>query len=226
MKILSKVTSVSVGLALFIALFLTVIDIQAFNKDFYWKEYEKLEHVEVMEMNMEDLKSVTVLLFDYVKGKTDSLSIDVEVSGEKMQMFNEKEILHMIDVKVLYQDAMLVKNLLFGFIFLSSAVFIYKKRKEAVYELATGVLDVAKGLGTILAVLAIYAWLDFNDFWLKFHYIFFTNDLFLLDPRTDRLIQLVPSQFFFDLVAEIAIIYFFVCLFVVLIARKIRRYTR
>ncbi|HSN67432.1 MAG TPA: DUF1461 domain-containing protein, partial [Fusibacter sp.] len=49
-------------------------------------------------------------------------------------------------------------------------------------------------LGTLIALYFI----DFDWAFRKFHEIFFTNDLWLLDPKTDRLIQMMPLEFFID----------------------------
>ena len=57
----------------------------------------------------------------------------------------------------------------------------------------------------VVAAIAIFAALDFARFWTSFHHLFFTNDLWLLDPRTDVLIMMVPEQFFSDLVMRIII---------------------
>jgi len=44
---------------------------------------------------------------------------------------------------------------------------------------------------------------DFSGFWVQFHHLFFNNDLWLLNPETDILIQMLPQQFFYDLVVRI-----------------------
>lgn len=51
-----------------------------------------------------------------------------------------------------------------------------------------------------LASLSLLGLIDFDWAFVKFHEIFFNNDLWLLDPRTDRLIQLMPIQFFINFV--------------------------
>ena len=63
-------------------------------------------------------------------------------------------------------------------------------------------------LFSILGI-SVYATFDFYDFWMNFHYIFFTNDLFILNPNTDILIMMVPQQFFMNLVFKI-IFYFII----------------
>ena len=55
------------------------------------------------------------------------------------------------------------------------------------------------GLGLVLslaAVLAAWAIEDFDGFFTAFHRIAFTNDGWLLNPRTDLLIRLMPTSFF------------------------------
>ena len=48
---------------------------------------------------------------------------------------------------------------------------------------------------------------DFNKYFTLFHEVFFSNDLWLLDPSTDLLIRMLPEGFFFDMVARIGIIF-------------------
>ena len=62
---------------------------------------------------------------------------------------------------------------------------------------------------TLIAILAavtliiIAACIDFNSLFILFHQIAFTNDLWLLDPRTDLLIRLMPIEFFVSYAAII-----------------------
>ena len=45
--------------------------------------------------------------------------------------------------------------------------------------------------------------MDFNRLFILFHRIAFTNDLWLLNPRTDLLIRLMPIGFFISYAALI-----------------------
>jgi integral membrane protein (TIGR01906 family) len=49
--------------------------------------------------------------------------------------------------------------------------------------------------------------IDFYKYFTIFHEIFFTNDLWLLDPATDRLINIFPQDFFTDMAFSIAYLY-------------------
>ncbi len=58
------------------------------------------------------------------------------------------------------------------------------------------------GLRIVLAaaaVLAAWALSDFDGFFVAFHRVAFTNDGWLLDPRKDLLIRLMPERFFVSL---------------------------
>ena len=49
------------------------------------------------------------------------------------------------------------------------------------------------------AGLLLWAAVSFDGLFLTFHRVAFRNDLWLLDPRTDLLIRLMPSALFMDL---------------------------
>lgn len=46
---------------------------------------------------------------------------------------------------------------------------------------------------------------DFSKYFVVFHKIFFSNDLWILDPSTDMLINIVPEPFFMDTALRIGI---------------------
>ena len=54
-----------------------------------------------------------------------------------------------------------------------------------------------------LILLGIWILADFTGFWTTFHQLFFTNDLWLLNPATDLMINLFPEAFFSHLVIRI-----------------------
>ncbi|HQP00577.1 MAG TPA: DUF1461 domain-containing protein, partial [Caldisericia bacterium] len=48
----------------------------------------------------------------------------------------------------------------------------------------------------ILIFLILYLFVPFDKLFINFHLILFRNDLWLLNPETDRLIVLLPEDFF------------------------------
>lgn len=189
-----------------ITVLLSCIDFWAFNDVFYAHEFKQNDTAEIIGLSDEDLVLITEHLLGYIKDKHDDLSIEATIKGQKHEVFNEKEKLHMIDVKNLYQHAMLVRNIAFV-IFIIGFIINKFADVQMIYTCFKKVLAIF--LGTVAAI-SFYAFLDFTHFWINFHYLFFTNDLFFLDPNKDILIQLVPERFFFDLVAVIIISFIFI----------------
>lgn len=58
-----------------------------------------------------------------------------------------------------------------------------------------------------MAALGIWVAVDFNSFWINFHYLFFDNDLWILSYRTDRMIRICPQQLFYDIVVKFGLIF-------------------
>ncbi len=50
----------------------------------------------------------------------------------------------------------------------------------------------------LILILSGLLLIDFNKYFTIFHEIFFSNDLWLLDPDTSVLINMVPEVFFFQ----------------------------
>lgn len=62
-------------------------------------------------------------------------------------------------------------------------------------------------IGVLVALLlfSIIVALNFHAAWFKFHEIFFSNDLWLMDPEKDLMIQMLPEPFFFGMVKRIGL---------------------
>ena len=80
----------------------------------------------------------------------------------------------------------------------------------------------------LIAALTTIISTDFTKYFILFHKIFFNNDLWILDPSTDLLINIVPEPFFMDTAFRIADVFagsvaavFFLCLFLILRQKKL-----
>lgn len=200
-KTLIKLLAVIAGISLIAGLLAGVICAQASALNFYTKEYEKLGVAEEIGISDEDLKLATEALLDYTTGKREDMVSMADFGGEVKEVFNDKEKAHMVDVRDLFIGArnLAVGGIAAGVVILG-LLLVFCKEKRAVlqgYRIGNYVF-----LG-LFAGIALYAAVDFTSFWTSFHLLFFTNDLWLLDPNTCNLILMVPEQFFFDLVFRI-----------------------
>lgn len=74
-----------------------------------------------------------------------------------------------------------------------------------------------------MAGLALLVSTDFTKYFTYFHLLFFDNDLWILNPKTDLLINIVPEGFFRDTAYAIAFLFLGVCLLLFLGAGFLRR---
>ena len=202
MKI-ADILSAIAGFLLSAAIIATVIDVVSFDRSFYENEYRKNDTVSYTGMSAEDNLRATDTLLDYLQDKRQDIVCIAEVSGVEREVFNERETLHMVDVKALYQNAIRVRNgcVIAAVILLVLSVLIGKKSFFSV--LRSGWKKGILLTGAVIVFIAIWALADFDQFWTNFHYLFFDNDLWLLDPNTSIMINLFPGTFFFDLVIRI-----------------------
>ncbi len=190
-----------------VALFFTSLEFCAFDRGFYQSEYQKLQRPQAIGIEEDELMRVTDKLLGYMKGEEDDLRIEAEIMGHHVEVFAKRDREHMVDVRDLYLDWALYRWIMLGAVAIGIILIIAMMRREAPVVLSKAYLG-----GTaimLLLVCGIGAWvaLDFAGFWTNFHYIFFTNDLWQLSPETSVLIQMVPEQFFFDIVVRILIVF-------------------
>ena len=79
------------------------------------------------------------------------------------------------------------------------------KRKNALKPVLQSWFWAAAGVLAFFACIGIWAAVDFNSFWVSFHHVFFTNDLWLLDPASSRMIRMFQEEFFAAMVARILV---------------------
>ncbi len=149
-------------------------------------------------LSMEQLLSAAEQTRRYFNSEEEPLRVTIERGGEAVQLYNEREVAHMADVKGLFRLARRVEELSSGYLlgFMGLGLWLLKRRFLMM------LLDtlVQGGLVTVGLVLLVGAGalLDFDRLFLQFHLVTFTNDLWQLNPHTDRLIQMYPAEFFRD----------------------------
>lgn len=213
-RIVEKIFACLTVFSIIIVLFVTSVEVAIYmDFGFYEKEYEKYQVLDDLDMQMEDVMLVTHEMMDYLHGKRDDLVVMTTVSGEKREFFNEREKQHMVDVKNIFLAGMQVRRVAIILMLGSLAILFFSKAKWKIlvakwYMGITCVLTVIGiGLGYLFAQ-------DFNTYFVKFHEIFFTNDLWILNPDTDLMIRMLPEGFFADFSVRIGVfvaIAIFVC---------------
>lgn len=192
-KILAIILIISISLSLLVL----SIETSSYNKTYFINSYEKYNIVQITEKSLDQLGIISDDLISYLKGH----------GGDELLTphFNEREVLHMRDVQALFDLARTIKHLGLITTIVILAYFLYKK--EFLF-LGKTLLYGPIVTYALLIILGLLASTDFNKYFTYFHLIFFTNDLWLLDPKTDLMIQMLPEAFFMGMAIRIVLSFF------------------
>lgn len=198
-KITLWIAAILFGLSLILILFFNAVESVAFNPNRYYKAYQKYGQPEAIGMSLDDLMDATLRLLDYMRGKADDILIVLPVNGVERQVFNERERLHMVDVRALTMTAMGIRWAAVALAVLTGSLLFLLERKNVFDWLAKGYLAALKGFGVVFGALGIYMLVDFSGAFWNFHLLLFDNDYWLLDPADSVMINMFPEAFFNDL---------------------------
>ena len=186
--------------SLMIVFLITSVEAVAYwTPHYYENEYTRYQVADDVHMEMDEMMA-------YLRGSRDDLNIDTVVDGTPREFFNAREKAHMADVRNLFLGGLALRRLC---LFLAAAsVALLALFKVPLKHLLPRML--CAGTVLFLGVTALLAGIistDFTKYFIIFHKIFFTNDLWILDPATDLLINIVPEPFFVDTAVRIAVTY-------------------
>ncbi len=193
---LKKITHILFPLLIvIIALF-----IMAGFKGFYHYQFDKNNTYQVVDIAKADMPMVIDRLSGYVIGRYPQFNYQLEIDGKKQDVYGEREVRHMADVRKIFDITRYIAAAMA--IVITAFFFTIKEEQRLPYLLS---LTRAGLVGVVLITLSLglLVVLDFSKYFVVFHEIFFDNDLWILNPVTDRLIQMLPEVFFRDMAVAI-----------------------
>jgi len=142
-----------------------------------------------------ELDRVAGGLRDYFNSGKETISLSVLKDGEPFEVFNEREVGHLKDVKGLFRlvYALLLGTGVYACAYVGVSLFWWRDRR-----LYRGLIGGGGLTLVIMLAIGLAAAINFDWLFLNFHLISFANDLWILDPSTDYLIMLFPRGFWFD----------------------------
>jgi integral membrane protein (TIGR01906 family) len=206
-KLLRTLAAALFVAAIFLGLLLTNVRIVATQPLVYEYSFSRYDVVEQTRVERSDLdRAAREIVAYFGSGHVADLIINVAVAGETQSLFNEREILHMRDVRALFQGSFFVQELALIYVVGYAVVLAVQRRRQAVGHIArltlgAGALTVGVLTTAALAFLVAFHWL-----FTQFHLISFSNDFWKLNPRTDRLVQMFPDGFWFDVSMGVGLI--------------------
>ena len=170
----------------------------------YYKLQSEADILDTAGISDEDLRLLDDVLADYLAGKRETLAdVEVTVFGEMQPAFNERELTHMADCRGLFRLAKIWEIVLAvaAALLLGFGGWLEEDHK---WFCCLGIWSGAVAVAALIGGFALWALNDFNAAFRFFHEMLFTNDLWMLDPRTDLLIRICPSSMFASMGAQIA----------------------
>lgn len=171
----------------------------------YRRGFEKYNISVYSGITDEDLIKAGAELRRYFNSVEEPLRVVVPIYGVERELYNEREVHHMRDVKGLVRGVYWVAAITLVFLLVVKGAGYYIWRWAFARQMAR--LGLYGGLLTLALVLAVglFALVGFDSLFLLFHEISFANDLWQLDPRTDYLLIMFPQGFWFDATIRVAL---------------------
>ena len=155
-----------------------------------------------------DLQALDLRLADYLRGDEGALvgqgeGIRLEVWGAEQPAFNDREMTHLRDCFGLFELLRKVRSRLvpWAVLLIVGGAYLLQDRRRA----RNAALLAPVWLLAPLLAFALWAAIDFDAAFGAFHRALFTNELWLLDPRTDLLIRICPERMFMEMGLRIAV---------------------
>jgi len=192
---MQKTARLVIILTLPLVLLFTSLEVLVFNPSYFNRQFARYGIEEATGMNREDLLYTMGQVMAYLKGQRADLVVLARVRGEEREIFGQREKDHMVDVRHLFLQGFRIRNTALTLLVLALGFLLFRKKgKEAAASLAWA------GWLPLLLVLVFsgLAALDFSRYFVLFHEAFFDNDLWILDPEREILIQMLPEGFFQD----------------------------
>ena len=160
--------------------------------------FEKYDVGRTTGLTSSELERTADGLISYFNSGEEYISLTVIKDDQPFEVFNQREIIHLKDVKgLIWLDYwVLLGTLVYVLAYIGVCLFWRKRRywRRLAWAMVGGssltlALMLALGLGTLFG---------FDRLFWQFHELFFANDFWLLDPASDCLIMLFPDGFFYD----------------------------
>ena len=200
MKIFNWVSNFLMSLSIVVVVCITAAQMVCFDNDWYHEEFKKHNVYETVNMEKAELNRVSEKMIAYLQGAEEEIQVSAIVDGKTREFFNEKEIQHMADVKVLFDKLLFARNVALCVFMITGIYYLFARR---VGMQMLDYMPVCFGIIGIIMLLALVVGFmlmtfNFTGMFTKFHELLFTNDLWILDPSTSLLINILPEGFFED----------------------------
>jgi integral membrane protein (TIGR01906 family) len=143
------------------------------------------------------LKAAAFGLVDYFNSGEEYIDLTVTKNGQPFVVFNEREIVHLKDVKKLFELDLHVLEATGAFVLGYAGLSILGGHRRRATLARAALYGAGLTLGLMVAM-GVGMLFDFDALLWRFHLVSFANDFWLLDPTRDYLIMLITHGFMYD----------------------------
>jgi integral membrane protein (TIGR01906 family) len=172
----------------------------------YGYSFDRYNVAQVTGLSRTELDRAAARIIEYFSSSEDWLTIQVVKDGKLVPLFNTREILHMRDVKDLFNRVyrLQLAALIYSIAYVGLVVVWARERSPR--QLARDMLSIGLAMGALVIVAGVGILFGFDRLFEEFHLLSFSNDYWQLDPANDRLVQMFPEGFWFDVTAFIGVV--------------------
>jgi integral membrane protein (TIGR01906 family) len=162
--------------------------------------FEKYNISQVTSLADSELEKAAAGLIGYFNSDEEYISLTVVKDGEPFELFNQREVIHLKDVKgLIWLDYRVLLGTLV-YVLAYAGVCLFWRRREYWRRLAWGVVGGSGITLVLMLALGLGTLFGFSQLFWQFHVLSFSNEFWLLDPTKDYLKMLFPDGYFYDVV--------------------------
>ncbi len=206
MSLLRPATALIFIAAIPIFLVLSNVRVAATEQRVYEYSFSQYDADVVTGIERSELDRAASEIISYFRSD-DADALDIRVADEReiVPLFNQREVLHMRDVRDLIRATFRLHEIAFVYIVgYVAAVFLWSGERP-LRRLAQQAMIAGGATVALLAGAAIGVLVGFDRLFTQFHLLSFSNDLWKLSPARDHLIQMFPQGFWFDVTLAVGV---------------------
>ena len=158
--------------------------------------FEQYDVTTTTGLSMDQLMDVATEIRDYFNSPDELLDVQVTLAGEVRPLFNEREILHMRDVKGMVRAVHAVQALSGAYLLGYAAVVLAARQWSGARAIARRVALGCVSAVALLAAGGLASLVGFDQLFYSFHVISFASGTWTFDPRYNYLTRLFTEGFF------------------------------
>lgn len=156
-------------------------------------------------LDMDQLLYVAEDIRNYFNSSDPLLDTEVVIGGDKVSLFNEREISHMSDVKRMVKNIHIIQICVGTFIASYVVLILIRFGRRSVNDLLSQVLRASLLTAMAIVVLGGLFFIGFDQMFHLFHTLSFEQGTWTFDPRYNYLTRLFTVGFFQDTMFMLAL---------------------